>query len=63
MRVSENTRNPETLNGDPFVALKTAAVGGTGWIMTERKIGLDITHASETTDTSVAMLTVVAGTG
>ena len=63
MRVSENTRNSETFYGDPFVALNTTAVVGTGWTTTERKIGLDITHASETTDTSVAMLTVVAGTG
>ena len=38
-RVSENTTNPKTFNDEPFAARKATAVGGTGWIVTERKAG------------------------
>ena len=38
-RVSENTTNPKTFNGEPFAARKATAVGGRGWIVTERKVG------------------------
>ena len=38
-RVSENTTNPKTFNGEPFAARKATAVGGTGWIVTECNVG------------------------
>ena len=38
LRVSENTTNPKTFNGEPFTARKATAVGGTGWMVAERKV-------------------------
>ena len=43
-RVIEKT-NPTTSNGEPFAAHEATAVGGTGWIMTEHKVGCDFNHA------------------
>ena len=37
-RVSKNTTNLKTFNGEPFAAGEATAVGGTGWIVTERKV-------------------------
>ena len=44
-RVSEKTTYPKTFSGELFAARKATAVGGTGWIMTQCKVGCNFNHA------------------
>ena len=61
--MSGNKTDPQTFNGEQFAARKATAVGGTGWIVIERKVGRDMNHGWETTYTSVAVSTMIAGSG
>lgn len=62
-RVDENATNPRIPIGEPFVALRGIATGGTGDKGSFCKVGCDVNHAAKQTEQSVAVSAVTSLTG